>query len=147
MGSVIAARRLQNTGLVALRHKGSSLMGDQTHVSCLGGQILYHRATREVPVCFGLVLLVTSHSLQGLSPLVRDGTRARGRKARSANHCTARALPTCGVRDCIVSAPNSYIEILIPSVSERGLFANRVLTDVISEKEVRVEWGWAPNPI
>ena len=42
MGSVIAARRLQNTGLVALRHKGSSLMGDQTHVSCLGGQILYH---------------------------------------------------------------------------------------------------------
>ena len=105
MGSVIAARRLQNTGLVALRHKGSSLMGDQTHVSCLGGQILYHRATREVPVCFGLVLLVTSHSLQGLSPLVRGGTRARGRKARSANQCTARALPTCGVGTALSPPP------------------------------------------
>ena len=36
-------------GLVALRHVGSSLIGDGTPVSCIGRWILYHRATRKPP--------------------------------------------------------------------------------------------------
>ena len=34
-------------GLVALWHVGSSWIRDQTHVSCIGSQILYHWAARE----------------------------------------------------------------------------------------------------
>ena len=36
-------------GLVALRHVGSSWIRDQTSVSCIGRQILYHWITREAP--------------------------------------------------------------------------------------------------
>ena len=44
------------TGLVALRHVGSSRARDRTHVPCIGRQILYHCATREVPdLCFPLM--------------------------------------------------------------------------------------------
>ena len=49
MGSVVAFRRLQSTdqllwltGLAALQHVGSSRTRDQTHVSCIGRQILNH---------------------------------------------------------------------------------------------------------
>ena len=37
-------------GLVALRHVGSSQTRDRTCVPCIGGQILNHCATREVPM-------------------------------------------------------------------------------------------------
>ena len=37
-------------GLVALQHVGSSWTRGQTHVSCIGRQILYHLATRETQI-------------------------------------------------------------------------------------------------
>ena len=48
------AQWLWHMGLIALQHVGSSRIRDQTHVSCIGRQILYHWATREVP---GLVFI------------------------------------------------------------------------------------------
>ena len=54
------------TGLVALRHVGSSQARDRTHVPCIGRQILYHCATREVPdLCYSAhdsSASLTSHS-------------------------------------------------------------------------------------
>ena len=50
--SVVAARRLSSCGTRAQlphRHVGSSRTRDQTHVPCIGRQILNHCATREVP--------------------------------------------------------------------------------------------------
>ena len=55
--SVVAASRISScntwapghTGLVALRHVGSSQTRDQTRVPCIGRWILNHCATREVP--------------------------------------------------------------------------------------------------
>ena len=44
MGSVVEAR-----GLVALQHEESSQTGDQTRVRCIGGQILNHWITRDIP--------------------------------------------------------------------------------------------------
>ena len=38
---------LEHGNLDALRHMGFSQIRDQTHVSCIGRQILYHRARRE----------------------------------------------------------------------------------------------------
>ena len=49
----LQARRLQQlwrTGLVALRHVGSSRIRDQTRVPCIGRRILNHRTTREVSI-------------------------------------------------------------------------------------------------
>ena len=43
------AQQLWHTGLVAPRYVGSSRTRDQTHVSCIGRQIVNHCATREVP--------------------------------------------------------------------------------------------------
>ena len=43
------AQQLWRTGLVAPRHVGSSRARDQTHVPCIGRQILNHCTTREVP--------------------------------------------------------------------------------------------------
>ena len=43
-----------HTSLVAPRHMGSSQTRDQTHVPCIGRQILNHWATREVPECWFL---------------------------------------------------------------------------------------------
>ena len=37
-------------GLVAVQHVGSSWTRGQTHVSCIGRQILYHLATRETQI-------------------------------------------------------------------------------------------------
>ena len=37
-------------GFVALRHGGSYLTRDQTHVSCVGSQTLNHWTTREAPL-------------------------------------------------------------------------------------------------
>ena len=37
-------------GLVPVRHVGSSWSRDQTHVLCIGGQILIDCVTRKVPV-------------------------------------------------------------------------------------------------
>ena len=53
------AQWLWRTGLVALRHVGSSWTRDQTHVPCIGRQILNHCPTREVPnfLNFFIVLL------------------------------------------------------------------------------------------
>ena len=45
-------------GLLAPQHMGSSWMRDWTHVSCIGGQILYHWATREAPVWFFKILFI-----------------------------------------------------------------------------------------
>ena len=42
-------QQLWHTGLVALRHAGSSQTRAQTRVPCAGRQILNHCATREVP--------------------------------------------------------------------------------------------------
>ena len=42
LGSKTQAQWLRHMGLVALRHVGSSWIRDQTSVSCIGRQILYH---------------------------------------------------------------------------------------------------------
>ena len=47
-GSRAWAQYLGCTGLVAPWHVGSSQPGEQTYVSCIGRQILYHWATRAV---------------------------------------------------------------------------------------------------
>ena len=47
-GSRAQAQQLWRTGLVALRHVGSSRTGAQTHVPCIGRRILNQCATREV---------------------------------------------------------------------------------------------------
>ena len=65
MGSVVVGPGLQSTGSVvwhsgldAPQHVGSSAR-DQTHISCIGRQILYHWATREAPqlifVCWSYI--------------------------------------------------------------------------------------------
>ena len=43
------AQQLWLTGLVALRHVGSSQTRARTRVHCIGRQILNHCATREAP--------------------------------------------------------------------------------------------------
>ena len=43
------AQQLWHVGLVALQQVGSSQIRDRTCVSCTGRQILYYRATGEVP--------------------------------------------------------------------------------------------------
>ena len=48
-GSRAQVQQLWCMGLVAPRHVGSSQTRDQTHVPCIGRQILNHCATREVP--------------------------------------------------------------------------------------------------
>ena len=49
MGSRAQAQQLWPSGLVALRHVGSSQTRDRTRVPCTGRWILNHCATREVP--------------------------------------------------------------------------------------------------
>ena len=46
-GSRAQVQKLWWTGLVAPRHVGSFQPRDRTRVSCIGGQIFYHGATRE----------------------------------------------------------------------------------------------------
>ena len=48
-GSRAQVQLLWRMGLVALGHVESSWIRDQTRVSCIDRQILYHWATREVP--------------------------------------------------------------------------------------------------
>ena len=48
-GSRAQAQQLQSTGLVALRHVGSSQTTARTRVPCIGRRILNHCTTREVP--------------------------------------------------------------------------------------------------
>ena len=51
MGSRAQAQQLWRTGLVALRHVGSSRTRARTHVPCISRrQILNHCATREAPI-------------------------------------------------------------------------------------------------
>ena len=50
--SMGSERKLWCTGLVALRHVGSSQTRARTHVPCIGRQILNHCATREAPFAF-----------------------------------------------------------------------------------------------
>ena len=45
------AQKLWCMGLIALRHVGPSQTRAQTHVPCIGRQILNHSATREVLKC------------------------------------------------------------------------------------------------
>ena len=59
MGSVVVTPGLLSTrpnvwrtGLVAPRQVGSSQITDQTHVSCIGGRILYHWSTKGAPTLF-----------------------------------------------------------------------------------------------
>ena len=49
VGSKAQAHQLWRMGLVVPQHMGSSQTRDQTHVPCIGRQILNHCATREVP--------------------------------------------------------------------------------------------------
>ena len=56
VGSVVVAQGLRCSAYV-----GSSQIRDQTHVSCIGRQILYHRATREALEI--LILLVKQQHL------------------------------------------------------------------------------------
>ena len=49
------SQQLWHTGLVAPQHVGSSWTRAQTHVPCIGRQILNHCATREVPICIFLI--------------------------------------------------------------------------------------------
>ena len=51
-GSRVQAQKLWRMALVALQHVGSSQTRVQTHVPCIGRQILNHCATREVPSQF-----------------------------------------------------------------------------------------------
>ena len=44
------AQLLWHMGLVAPQHVGSSQTRDQTHVPCIGRQILNHCTTREIPL-------------------------------------------------------------------------------------------------
>ena len=55
-------------GLVALQSVGSSLIRDQTYVSCLGRQILYHCATRDA-LMPELVILTTQLRCSTYDPL------------------------------------------------------------------------------
>ena len=48
-GSRTQAQQLWCSGFVAQQHVGSSLTRARTHVPCIGGRILNHCATREVP--------------------------------------------------------------------------------------------------
>ena len=41
-GSRAEAQQFWHTGLAAPMHVGSSCVRDLTHISCIGGQILYH---------------------------------------------------------------------------------------------------------
>ena len=52
VGSRAQAQQLWCTGLVALRHVGSSQTRDRTCVPCIGRQILNPCATTEVPTLF-----------------------------------------------------------------------------------------------
>ena len=57
-GSSAQAQQLWRTGLVALRHVGSSWTRAQTRVPCISRQILNHCATREVPVLIILIVVI-----------------------------------------------------------------------------------------
>ena len=50
--SSCGSRALERTGLVAPQHVGSSWTRAQTHVPCIGRQILTHCATREAQASF-----------------------------------------------------------------------------------------------
>ena len=50
------AQQLWLTGLVALRHVGSSQTRARTRVPCIGRQIPNHRATREAPTGRGILI-------------------------------------------------------------------------------------------
>ena len=62
---------LWRTGLVALRHVGSSWIKDWTHIPCTGRWILNHWATREV--MRHLSLIQPSHSPLEITPFVTFG--------------------------------------------------------------------------
>ena len=59
------------TGLVALRHEGSSWIKDWTHIPCTGRGILNHWATREV--MRHLFLIQPSHSPLEITPFMIFG--------------------------------------------------------------------------
>ena len=63
-GSRAQAQQWQPVGLAALWHVASSLIRDQTHISCIGRLILYHRATREAPsnTFFSSLFFISSSS-------------------------------------------------------------------------------------
>ena len=63
-GSRAQVQKLWWTGLVAPRHVGSFQPRDRTRVSCIGGQIFYHGATREA---LTLLLLLFFFFLRMLS--------------------------------------------------------------------------------
>ena len=52
MGSRVWAQQLWRTGLVALRHVGSSWTRDRTRIPCIGKWFLNHWTTRNVLSCF-----------------------------------------------------------------------------------------------
>ena len=52
LGSAVQAQQLWCTGLIAPWYVGSSPTRDGTHISCIGRQILYYRATMEAQIYF-----------------------------------------------------------------------------------------------
>ena len=64
MGSRAQAQQLWPTGLIGPRHMGSSRTRSQTHVLCVGRQILNHWTIREIPVVrflFVFIFLVAAN--------------------------------------------------------------------------------------
>lgn len=51
------------------------------------------------------------------------------------------ALALVCVMDCIMSPANSYVEILISSISENDLFGNRVIADIIKDEVIPESLG------
>ena len=70
-------------GLVAPHHVGSCRIRDQTHVSCIGRQILYHWATREAQARFVKWVGERICLLQSLysAPLVRFRDGVQGKRS------------------------------------------------------------------
>ena len=92
-----------HTGLVALRHLGSSQTRAQTHVPCIGRRILNHCTTKEAPrllfffnfiYLFYLWLCWVFVSVRGLSLVVASRTTLH----RGAQASHYRGLSCCGAQ-------------------------------------------------
>ena len=89
-GARVQAQKLWCTGLVAPQRVGSSWATNQTHVSCIGRQILYHWATKEAPIWLILKIRYSS----------KDKKFGTGDKIQS-EMLVAQSCPTlCDPMDC-----------------------------------------------
>ena len=92
-GSRAQAQQLWCTGLVALRHVGSSRARDRTHVPCIGSRILNHCATREV-LFFIFIFGGTRAACTFFVPPPGIEPGPQAMKAWSPNCWTAREFPS-----------------------------------------------------